>query len=313
MLIVARDKNNRQVVVRTLKGSVMKHNKLVPIVCISIAVLCSSCNSALRSGKSKPITAILGAFEREIIMLEYKLTDREHQKIEGMRFVTGRLHGKSVVVAWTGIGKVNAAMTTTLLIEHFRPGEVIFSGIAGGVNPQLSPGDIVIAAETAHHDMGILAAEGFYNRGVINPLDGWRNPVYLPADKRLLKLAEQAAEQVELEVIKTTVGERSPKIIRGVVVTGDVFVASPAKCAELREKLNADAVEMEGAAVAQICYQRRIPHLVVRSISDKADETAREDSMMFQEMAAKNSSTLIAKIAELLGSEPSVEKTVNGR
>jgi len=286
----------------------MKHSKLTAIACISFVIICGSCNSSFLSGRKKTITAMLGAFHKEVTMLEEQLADKKQYKIEGMRFVTGRLYGNSVVVAWTGIGKVNAAMTTTLLIEHFKPGEIIFSGIAGGVNPQLYPGDIVIAAETVHHDMGILAEDGFYNRGVINPLDGERNPVYLPADNRLLKLAEKAAEQVELEMIKTTVGERSPRIIKGIVVTGDVFVASTAKCAELREKLDADAVEMEGAAVAQICYQRRIPHLVVRSISDKADKTAREDSMMFQEMAAKNSSALITKIAELLASEPSVEK-----
>lgn len=242
------------------------------------------------------------------MMLEEQLTQTKRKEIEGMEFVTGKLHGSPVVVAWTGIGKVNAAMTTTLLIEHFRPSGVIFFGIAGSVNPQLSPGDIVIAAETAHHDMGILEEEGFYNRGVINPLDGERNPVYLPADQRLLKLAEQAAYRVELEKINTTVGERIPQIIKGIIVTGDVFVASPTKCKELRDMLNADAVEMEGAAVAQICYQRQIPHLVVRSISDKANQTAREDSMMFQEMAAKNSAALITKIAELLAAEPSVEK-----
>jgi len=286
----------------------MRHSILIAIICISVITLCSSCSSDFLVSGPKPTTAILGAFHKEVMMLEDQLVDKKQYKIEGMRFVTGRLYGNPVVVAWTGIGKVNAAMTTTLLIEHFRPGEIIFSGIAGGVNPQLYPGDIVIAAETVHHDMGILEEDGFYNRGVINPLDGERNPVYLPADNRLLKLAEKAAEQVELEMIKTTVGERSPRIIKGIVVTGDVFVASTAKCAELREKLDADAVEMEGAAVAQICYQRRIPHLVVRSISDKADKTAREDSMMFQEMAAKNSSALITKIAELLASEPSVEK-----
>lgn len=287
----------------------MKSTKLVAIICISVITLCSSCSSVSPTPGSKPTTALLGAFNKEIIMLEEQLTDKHQQRIEGMRFVTGRLHGKPVVVAWTGIGKVNAAMTTTLLIEHFSPAQVIFSGIAGGVNPQLAPGDIVIAAETAHHDMGILGEDGFYNRGVINPLDGIRNPVYLLADERLLKLAEKAAEQVELEKIKTTVGERSPRIIKGVVVTGDVFVASQEKGAELREKLNADAVEMEGAAVAQICYQRQIPHLVVRSISDKADKTARVDSMIFQEMAAKNSAALIAKITELLSSKLPVSKS----
>lgn len=286
----------------------MKHNKLRAVICILVSLLCSSCSSVSPTPNSRPTTAILGAFNKEIMMLDEQLTDKNQQQIEGMKFVTGRLHGKSVVVAWTGIGKVNAAMTTTLLIEHFSPAQVIFSGIAGGVNPKLDPGDIVIAAETAHHDMGILSEDGFYNRGVINPLDGIRNPVYLLADEHLLKLAEKAAEQVELEKIKTSVGERSPRIIKGVVVTGDVFVASAEKAAALRETLNADAVEMEGAAVAQICYQRQIPHLVVRSISDKADTTARVDSMLFQEMAAKNSSTLIVKITELLPSEATVEK-----
>jgi adenosylhomocysteine nucleosidase len=287
----------------------MKRSIFIAIICILVFTLCSSCNPP--EPDSQPTTAILGAFNKEVMMIEQQLTEKQQHRIEGMRFVTGRLHGSPVVVAWTGIGKVNAAMTTTLLLEHFTPKGVIFSGIAGGVNPNLSPGDIVIAAETAHHDMGILEEEGFYNRGVINPLDGIRNPVYLPADRRLLKLAEKAADEVELEKIKTTIGERIPQIIKGIVVTGDVFVASPEKGAELREKLNADAVEMEGAAVAQICYQRQIPHLVVRSISDKADKTAREDSMMFQEMAAKNSSTLITKIAELLSSNLPVGKAIN--
>jgi adenosylhomocysteine nucleosidase len=284
----------------------MKRSILTAIICISVITLCNSCSSP--DTDSQPATAILGAFNKEVMMIEQQLTDKQQTSIEGMSFVTGKLYDIPVVVAWTGIGKVNAAMTTTLLIEHFKPRDIIYSGIAGGLNPKLAPGDIIIAAETAHHDMGILAEDGFYNRGVINPLDGIRNPVYLPADPRLLKLAEQAAGQVELEKIRTSLGERIPQIIKGIIVTGDVFVASPAKCKELREMLNADAVEMEGAAVAQICYQRQIPHLVVRSISDKADETAREDSMMFQEMAAKNSSTLIAKITELLASEPSVEK-----
>ncbi|MHC4641222.1 MAG: 5'-methylthioadenosine/adenosylhomocysteine nucleosidase [Planctomycetota bacterium] len=285
----------------------MKRSIHIAIICISVVTLCSSCSSP--DTDSQPRIALLGAFNKEVMMIEELLTEKQQQRIEGMRFATGKLYGNSVIVAWTGIGKVNAAMTTTLLLEHFRPSSVIFSGIAGGVNPKLAPGDIVIAAETAHHDMGILEEDGFYNRGVINPLDGYRNPVYLPADERLLKLAERAAEEVELEKIKTTVGERIPQIIKGIIVTGDVFVASPAKCAELRKMLNADAVEMEGAAVAQICYQRQIPHLVVRSISDKADKAARMDSMMFQEMAAKNSSTLITKIAELLASEPHVETT----
>jgi len=287
----------------------MRRTKVGAVICILVSLLCSSCSPVLLEENSRPVTAVLGAFEREIIMLEHRLTDKQEQRIERMKFAGGKLNGKRVVVAWTGIGKVNAAMTTTLLIEHFRPNEVIFTGVAGGINPELSPGDIVIAEKTAQHDSGTLWPDGFEYRGARNPFDGWRNPVFFPADERLLKLAERAAEQVELETIKTSIGERAPRIVKGVVVTGDVFVASPEKCIELCNELGADAVEMEGAAVAQICYQQGIPCLVIRSISDKADEKAREDLGMFHTMAAKNSARLVAGIVELLGSELSVEKS----
>ncbi len=167
----------------------MRH-KVGAVVCISVLLLLNSCSSPVqetRQVSSEPITAILGAFEREITLLEDKLTDTQEQRIEGIRFVSGNLSGKRVVIAWTGIGKVNAAMTTTLLIEHFQPNKVIFTGIAGAVNQQLQPGDIVIAEKTAHHDMGTIWPEGLFHKGVKNRLDVWENPVFFPADERLLR------------------------------------------------------------------------------------------------------------------------------
>jgi adenosylhomocysteine nucleosidase len=227
--------------------------------------------------------------------------------IEGIRFVRGKLNGREVVVVWTGVGKVNAAMTTTLLIEHFKPERVIFTGIAGAVNPELQPGDIVIAQRTAHHDMGTVWPEGLFFKGVKNRLDSIENPVFFPADEELVKFAQRAADRADLEDVQTAAGERAPKIITGVVVTGDSFIASTDKCAELRKRLEADAVEMEGAAVAQICYQRRIGYLVIRSISDKADEGAVLDKQMFYILAARNSASLVAEMVGLLGAEPSRE------
>jgi adenosylhomocysteine nucleosidase len=249
----------------------------------------------------------LGAFEREVTLLEDQLTERREQTIEGIRFVRGKLNGREVVVVWTGVGKVNAAMTTTLLIEHFKPKHIIFTGIAGAVNPELQPGDIVIAERTAHHDMGTVWPEGLFPRGVKNRLDGFENPVFFPADQELVKLARRAADRADFEHVRTAAGERGPKIITGVVVTGDSFIASTDKCAELRKRLEADAVEMEGAAVAQICYQRRIGHLVIRSISDKADDGAVLDKQMFYILAARNSASLVAEMVGFLGSEPSHE------
>ena len=288
----------------------MKHNPAA-LICISAILLYTSCNSAFHQPAPQTITAILGAFDEEVIPLEEQLQDKHEQTIEGMKFVTGKLKERKVVIAWTGIGKVNAAMTTTLAIEHFRPNEVIFTGIAGALNPQLLHGDIVIAEKIAQHDLGIWTETGLENRGEINPFTGTRNPIFFPADKRLLKLAERAAEKLDLEKIKTDTGERTPRIVKGTVVTGDVFVVSTAKRTDLRNRLNADAVEMEGAAVAQICYQHNIPYLAIRTISDKADEKALRDLEKHQKIAANNSAKLTARIVSLLSDSQTTEYNKN--
>lgn len=264
------------------------------------SVLHEGQNAPVLSTNTNPVTAVLGAFDREIYMLEDQLEDSNDSRIEGLRFVTGTMAGRKTVIAWTGIGKVNAAMTTTLLLEHYRPAEVIFTGIAGGINPDFLPGDIVIAERTAHHDMGTVWPEGFFPRGVKNPLSGWQNPVFFEADERLFNLAKKAGELTDFKALRTGSDQREPLVMSGTIVTGDLFVASKAKGEELRKKFEADAVEMEGAAVAQICYQRRIPCLVIRSMSDTADEGAREDSMMFHMMAAHNSAALVSDIVALI-------------
>ena len=290
----------------------MKQKRAAAVLCILTILLCVSCSQTSRKEKSEPnpepVTAILGAFEREVTLLEDRLSERREHQIEGIKFVTGKLHGRNVVVVWTGIGKVNAAMTTTLLVEHFKPKHIIFTGIAGAVNPELRPGDTVIAEKTAHHDMGTVWPEGLFVKGVKNRLDGMENPVFFPADEKLVSFAQKAAERIDMQHVETVAGQRIPKIITGVIVTGDSFIASTEKCAELRKKLEADAVEMEGAAVAQICYQRQIDHLVIRSISDSADEGAVTDKQMFYILAAKNSSDFVAEIIGLLSTELSIEK-----
>ena len=187
-------------------------------------------------------------------------------------------------------------MTTTLLLEHFQPACVIFTGIAGGVDPNLEPGDIVIAKQTAYHDMGTLWSQGIEYGGVKSRMTGEPNPVFFPADPVLLAAAEEAAKGMTFGSVGLQTGQRPPKVVVGTVVTGDVFVASKEKSAALSKELGACAVEMEGAAVAQLCYQRGIACLVIRSISDKADRSAVMDKQLFYMMAAKNSAGLVVKI-----------------
>ena len=127
----------------------MKNKIKKLIILILIVVAASGFSDEL---KREPVTGILGAMPVEIQMLESELKDKKTEKILGVEFHTGVLNGRNVVLAVGGMGKVNAAMTATLIIDHFRPSEVIFSGVAGGLNPDLAPGDIVLGEKIAHHD-----------------------------------------------------------------------------------------------------------------------------------------------------------------
>jgi adenosylhomocysteine nucleosidase len=274
---------------------------LLAAVCLALTVLLACCHSLPRREVPSNTLAVLGAFKPEVSLLEKMLTDARTQEIEGIDFMSGRLGDKPVVVVWTGVGKVNAAMTTTLLLEHFKPARVLFTGIAGAIDPNLEPGDIVIAKRTAYHDMGTLSSEGIEPGGVKSRLTGDNNPVFFPGDPSLLTAADCAARKAALDPIARQSGRRPPKIVTGTIVTGDTFVASKEKSDELREKLGADAVEMEGAAVAQVCYQRGVGCLVIRSMSDKADESAVMDKQMFYSLAAKNSAGLVTGIIGCLG------------
>ena len=276
---------------------------------ISIAIIWSLLFSGLALGiEAEPSStvAILGAFDEEIRLLEAKLENSTTHTIEQLRFVSGSLNEQNVVIATTGIGKVNAAMTATLAIEHFRPSQIIFTGVAGGLNPNLNLGDIVIAKQAAQHDLGKMASPEIENFGVRNPITGKRNPVFFPADPRLLQAAQAAQLRVELSPLDTPDGQRLPRIVTGTVVTGDIFVAFDSKRASLHEKFGADAVEMEGASVAQICWQHNIPCLVIRSLSDYAGSDATDDFKKYYKIAARNSAALVTQIVGELHSSESL-------
>jgi adenosylhomocysteine nucleosidase len=263
--------------------------------------------SALADDKPAARTAIIGALDAEVQLIQRRVKDSATQTFLGVKFTTGILDGRPVVVAKTGIGKVNAAATTALLLDHFRPSEVIFTGIAGAVDPALSPGDVVIATKTAHHDLGVVTTDGFSPKAIRNPTSGKQNPVFLLCDAALVRLSQEAAANVVLDAVPPTEGRRRPKVVAGVIVSGDVFVASAQKRSELRERFSADAVEMDGAAVAQVCYQQGVPFVILRGLSDKADQHAEADVERACQTAAKNAAELACRLVTLLAGEK--EKT----
>ena len=247
------------------------------------------------------MTGILGAFADETELLLSQVQQKKEVVIRQIRFTQGLLKGRPVVVAQSGIGKVNAAVTTALMLEHFQPAEILFTGIAGAIDPALSPGDLVIATKLAYHDYGSLLPDSMQRRATRNPATMQENPLYFPCDARLVQLAGTASRKITLEKNSNRNGSTTPKIVTGVIVTGDVFVSSQAATQKLYRQMNAEATEMEGAAVGQVCWQQQTPFIVIRSMSDNAGNNAFADVKSFYRVAARNSANLIMAMTELLG------------
>src|SRR3569833_163855 len=183
-------------------------------------------------------TAIIGAFGDETTLILTHVQQKKDTTIQQIHFTLGILRGRHVVVALSGIGKVNAAITTTLMLEHFRPREVIFTGIAGAVDPALSPGDIVIGTEAGYHDYGATTPDSLEHWRTRNPITNEQSPYFFPCDKKLIDLAQQAARRTRLEKLADSV---TPKVRQGRIVTGDQFMSSETATADLYKKLQASA------------------------------------------------------------------------
>lgn len=243
--------------------------------------------------------ALVGAMDEEIELLQRSLQHSKTKTIHGIPFYTGKIGKQKVVILKTGIGKVNASMAVAFLLNEFRPKQLIFTGIAGGLRPDLEAGDIVIGKQTLQYDYGQATNDSTFTRSTRNPMTKQLNPLYFLADSMLLTTAQEVAKHTNFQPLGTT--HRSPKILTGTIVTGDLLVTSENKANELRRKFGADATEMEGAAVAQICWQQKVPCLVIRSMSDKADSKARDSIENFKQVASYNSAHLLLN---LLGKLP---------
>ncbi len=288
----------------------MKRIVLITLVAICWLCLPASCQSIIKATPApivadqalNDITGILGAFPEEIKLLMSQLQDKKESIIQRIPFTEGKLRGEPVVIANTGIGKVNASLVTILMIEHFRPKAILFTGIAGAINPSLHPGDIVIGTSVAHHDYGALTPTGTERKPTLNPSTLTENPLYFKCDSSLVAIAMKAGRSVVLEKVTSNDSKETshtPVVSSGVIVTGDVFVSSDAAVKEFRQKMNAEATEMEGAAVAQVSFQQRTPFLVIRSMSDKAGDNAVTDIKTFYQTAARNSANMLIGIMDI--------------
>ena len=218
---------------------------------------------------------IICAMEEEIKSLVAQLEDKKQDTIGGIDFYSGTINGKEVVLTRSGIGKVQAGVTTGLLIANYKVDAVINSGSAGGIGEELHVGDVVLSTGAAYHDADATAFG--YKPGQLP-----QQPQIYTADKDLLEAISKAAKESNL-VAK-----------EGLIVTGDQFVSSSEKIAEIKE-IYPDALscEMEGAAIAQVAYQFSVPFLIIRAMSDVGDEDAGQSFDEFIIEAGKKSANMI--------------------
>lgn len=223
--------------------------------------------------------AIVSAMHQELAAVLALMPDERRQAAAGRDFWLGRLHGHEVVVVLSRIGKVAAATTATALIERFGVDRIVFTGVAGGLAPGVNVGDVVVAESFLQHD---LDASPLFPRYEV-PLYGTTR---FATDTAL-------TEQLALAVRQALPGA---KLHRGLIVSGDRFVAAAPESRALQQALpDALAVEMEGAAIAQVCHDYGVAYAAVRTISDRADDAATGDFLKFIEEVASRQSAAIVK------------------
>jgi len=213
---------------------------------------------------------IIGAMDIEVEQLKKDMIVQREVKKAGMVFCEGVLGGQQIVVVKCGIGKVNAAVCTQVLVDVFGVDAVINTGIAGSLDARIDIGDIVISTDVVHHDMD--AVNFGYEPGQIPQMDTFS----FAADEELAGRAERLCHEVNPEI----------HVFRGRVVSGDQFVADKAVKERITGLFHGLCTEMEGAAIAQAAYLNGIPFVVIRAISDKADDSATEDYPTFERKAA---------------------------
>jgi adenosylhomocysteine nucleosidase len=256
----------------------------------------------------KPVApiAVVAAMHEELGALLAQMPDEQRVRAAGRDFWVGHLHGQPVVAVLSRIGKVAAAVTATVLLERFGVRAIVFTGVAGGLAPGVNVGDVVVATALLQHDMD--ASPLFPKHEV--PLMGLSR---FAADAAL----GDALSAVAGDVLRDPValigqagvdefGLSAPKVHRGLLVSGDRFVSTTAESAALQRELpDALAVEMEGAAVAQVCHDYGVPFAAMRTISDRADDAAHGDFARFVAVVASRYS--LALVSAWLGTLPAAD------
>lgn len=234
--------------------------------------------------KNMKLIGIIGAMDEEIAKLREEMTEVTVQVKADMKFQKGKLNGKEVVVVRSGIGKVNAALCTQILADIYRVGYIINTGIAGSLKAEINIGDIVVSTDALQHDVDAVIFG--YPKGQIPRMD----TLSFPADEKMIQIAVETCKKVNPEIDVHT----------GRVVSGDQFISDRQVKNSIIENFGGVCTEMEGAAIAQAAYLNKVPYVVLRAISDKADDSAKEDYPAFEKKAIEHCVKLVENMVKEL-------------
>lgn len=246
---------------------------------------------------------IICAIPEELRHLRERLDDAREEAVGGSGFVGGTLDGHEVVLVGAGIGKVNTARTATLLADRFGCRMIVFSGVAGGLDPSLRIGDVVIADRTQQHDAG------WYEDGELRPYQAGHVPFFNPTDRlgwevdpELLTRLRERLAGFQLPPLSDNAGGggQPPQIAFGTILSGDQYVHCEATRERLHAALGGAAVEMEGGALAQVCEAFGIPWLDIRALSDLAGKQSSFDFSAFVHEVAGSSATILRRLLPVL-------------
>lgn len=227
---------------------------------------------------------IIGAMDEEVDKLKQSMEKVQIVKRANMEFNRGKMYDKDVVVVRSGIGKVNAGICTQILADLFEADTIINTGIAGSLRAEINIGDIVLSTDTLQHD--VEASAFGYPAGQIPRMD----TLAFEADKKLISIAEKCCKKVNPDI----------EVFTGRVVSGDQFIADKKIKERLAEQFEAYCTEMEGAAIGQAAYLNNVPYVVIRAISDKADNSASVDYPTFEERAIRHTVNLIKEMIRVM-------------
>lgn len=227
--------------------------------------------------------AVIGAMEEEVELLRKEINKPKESLIAGIEFVEGTIGNHDVVLVKSGIGKVNAAMSTTLLLQTFKPDIVLNTGSAGGFDTSLEVGTVVLSSEVRHHDVDVTAFG--YEVGQVPGLP----PAY-KADEYLIALAKESIMEIGQHTHAT-----------GLVASSDTFMSNPDHVEQVKRLFpTMIAAEMEAAAVAQVCHQFKIPFVVIRALSDIAGQDASISFDEFLPIAARHATEIVLRVLSKL-------------